>query len=88
MAGISADVPDDRIGPCMELIKIMTDPEVMKRVSVVDGSLQYLMFPRISFYDDMEKESPMYASFRKIVENEKNKLFRTYSSFMEELDDR
>lgn len=84
MAGISADVPDDRTGLCMDLIKIMTDTEVMKRVSVKDGAPQYPMFPRISFYDDMEKEYPMYAKLRKIVSNGNNRLFRAYASFMEE----
>ena len=84
MAGISADAPDDRIGLCMDLIGIMTDKEVMKCVSVKDGSPQYLMFPRISFYNDMEKEYPMYAKLRTIAENDNNRLFRAYGSFMEE----
>ena len=84
MAGISADVPDDRTGLCMDLITIMTDTEVMKRVSVKDGAPQYLMFPRISFYDDMQKVYPMYAKLKTIAENDNNKLFRAYGSFMEE----
>lgn len=84
MAGISADVPDDRIGLCTDLIEIMTDAEVMKRVSVKDGSPQYLMFPRISFYDDIEIEYPMYAKLKAIADNDNNKLFRVYGSFMEE----
>ena len=84
MAGISADVPDDQRGLCCDLIKIMTDPEVMKRVSVKNGAPQYLMFPRISFYEDMEKEYPMYTRLRTIAENENNRLFRAYASFMEE----
>lgn len=84
MAGISADVPDDRTGLCMDLITIMTDTEVMKRVSVKDGAPQYLMFPRIPFYDDMQKVYPMYAKLKTIAENDNNKLFRAYGSFMEE----
>lgn len=62
----------------------MTDPEVMKRVSVNNGQPQYLMFPRISFYDDMEKEYPMYKRLRMIAENQNNRLFRAYAAFMEE----
>ena len=85
MAGISVDVPDDRTGLCMDLIRIMTDTEVMKRISVKDGLPQYLLFPRISFYDDMGKEYPMYAKLEKIVGNDNNKLFRAYGSFMEEI---
>lgn len=84
LAGISADVPDDKNGLCMDLIRIMTDEEVMKRVSVKDGDPQYLMFPRSSFYDDMEKEYPMYAKLGKIAGNENNRLFRAYGSFMDE----
>ena len=84
MAGISADVPDDRIGLCMDMIGIMTDTEVMKRVSVKDDLPQYLMFPRISFYDDMQKVYPMYAKLRTIADDSNNKLFRAYGSFMEE----
>ena len=84
MAGISADVPDDKTGLCRDLIGIMTDTEVMKRISLEDGSPQYLMFPRILFYRDMEKEYPMYARLREVVSNENNRLFRVYGSFMEE----
>lgn len=62
----------------------MTDTEVMKRVSVKDGLPQYLMFSRISFYDDMEKEYPMYAGLKNIADNGRNRLFRAYGSFMEE----
>lgn len=76
--------PYDRTGLCMDLITIMTDTEVMKRVSVKDGAPQYLMFPRISFYDDMQKVYPMYAKLKTIAENDNNKLFRAYGSFMEE----
>lgn len=83
-AGISADVPDDRIGLYMDLIGIMTDTEVMRRMSVKDGAPQYLMFPKSSFYDEIENEYPMYAKLRKVVNNDDNKLFRTYGSFMEE----
>ena len=57
----------------------------MKRVSVKDGLPQYLMFPRISFYADMEKAYPMYGKLREIAANENNKLFRAYVSFMEEI---
>ena len=84
MAGISADVPEDQIGLCMDLIRIMTDREVMERASVKDGRPQYLMSPRISFYDDMEKEYPMYAKLKDIVANENNRLFRAYGSFMDD----
>ena len=84
MAGISADVPEKQTDLCMDLIGIMTDTEVMKRVSVKEGSPQYLMFPRISFYDEMEKEYPMYTRLRKIAGNENNRMFRAYGSFMEE----
>ena len=85
MAGISADVTDDRTALCMDLIKIMTDKEVMKRVSVEDGSPQYLLFPRISFYADMEKEYPMYAKLMKVVDQDNSELFRAYESFLEEI---
>lgn len=85
MAGISADVPNDRTSLCMDLIEIMSDTEVMKHISVKDGSPQYLLFPRISFYDEMENEYPMYTSLRKIVSNDNNRLFRAYGSFMEEI---
>ena len=84
MVGISTDVPDEQTGLCMDLIKILTDTEVMKRVSVKDGAPQYLMFPRSSFYDVMEKEYPMYAKLRTVVENESNKLFRAYETLMDE----
>lgn len=84
MAGISADVPDARIGLCMDLIEIMTDTEVMQRVSVKDGAPQYLMFPRVSFYEAMQNEYPMYAKLRTVAENPDNRLFRAYGSFMEE----
>ena len=84
MAGISADVPEKQTDLCMDLIGIMTDTEVMKRVSVKEGSPQYLMFPKISFYDEMEKEYPMYTRLRKIAGNENNRMFRAYGSFMEE----
>ena len=84
MAGISADVPDDRTGLCMDLIEIMTDTEVMKRVSVKEDSPQYLMFSKTSFYDDMEKEYPMYTKLKKIADNGNNRLFRAYGSFMED----
>ena len=84
MAGISADVPEDQTGLCVDLIRIMTDPGVMKRVSVKDGTPQYLLFPRISFYEDMEKEYPMYAKLRTILENENNSLFRAYDTFVDE----
>ena len=42
------------------------------------------MSPRISFYDDMGKEYPMYAKLKDIVANENNRLFRAYGSFMDE----
>ena len=84
MAGISADVPDDQTGLCMDLIRIMTDNEVMKRVSVKDGSPQYLIIPRRSFYDDMEKEYPLYAMLKNIAGNENNRLFRAYGSFIDD----
>jgi hypothetical protein len=57
----------------------------MQRVSVKDGAPQYLMFPRRSFYEAMEKEYPMYAKLGKIAADERNKLFRSYGSFMKEI---
>ncbi len=84
MAGISADVPEDQTGLCMDLIRIMTDREVMKRASVKNGIPRYLMSPRISFYDDMSREYPMYAKLKDIVANESNRLFRAYGSFMDD----
>ena len=84
LAGISADVPDDQTGLCLDLIGIMTDPAVMKRVSVHDGAPQYLMFPRLSFYEEMEKEYPIYTKLKMIAGNKNNRLFRTYDTFMEE----
>ena len=56
----------------------------MKRVSVKDGSPQYLMSPRRSFYEEMAKEYPMYAKLKTVAENENNRLFRAYGSFMDE----
>ena len=82
--GQYAAVPEET-GLCRDLIGIMTDPGVMKRVSVNDGAPQYLLFPRISFYEDMEKEYPMYTKLRRIIENENNKLFRAYGAFVEEI---
>lgn len=84
MAGISADVPENKTTLCMNLIKIMTDTEVMKRISVKDGTPQYLMFPKRSFYDEMEKEYPVYARLKNIAGKPDNKLFRAYSTFMDE----
>ncbi len=84
MAGISADVPENKTALCMDLIEIMTDTEVMKRMSVKDGTPQCLMFPRKLFYDEMEKEYPVYTKLKNIAGNTDNKLFRAYSTFMDE----
>ena len=77
-------MPDDQTGLCLDLIGIMTDPAVMKRVSVHDSAPQYLMFPRLSFYEEMEKEYPIYTKLKMIAGNKNNRLFRTYDTFMEE----
>lgn len=84
MAGIASDVPEDEIDLSMDLIRIMTDTAFMERVSVQDGRPQYLMFPRRSFYEDMEKEYPVYTMLKTIAENDDNELFRAYGLFMDE----
>ncbi len=56
----------------------------MKRVSVKDGVPQYLMFPRRSFYEEMEREYPVYAMLKDLAANENNRLFRVYGTFMDE----
>ncbi|MBP3876868.1 MAG: thiamine pyridinylase, partial [Lachnospiraceae bacterium] len=86
LVGISAEIDEERKELAYELANILLSEEVLTKMSMPGeegGSPQYLLTVRSSVYDHLEKEFPIYAKLKEIVENPDNHVFRAGSGVRE-----
>lgn len=81
MAGISAEVSEDKTDICMDLANLMADPSVLERLSVMGGKPQYLLLARRSVYDTIKDEYPLYGKLQEMIESGNAAIFRAYKEF-------
>ena len=79
--GISSRVDDKKTPVCLDLMNLIASSDVMEQACRSDTGYNYLIFPRISFYEQTNDSYGLYDDIFDIIENGNNRVFRYSSSY-------
>ena len=78
LASINAGIGDEKKPYALELLNLITGPDVLIRASVPereDQNPQYLLSARMSVYDALSAEYPVYGALKGIVSDPRSRVF-------------
>ena len=75
-AAVNARINPKKLPAALELLNMITGSDLMARVSVHDGKPRYLLPARLSVYDRLAEEFPLYARLKDIASVDRAYVFR------------
>lgn len=78
MVGVNSHISESKKELAFDLVNVLTSAGVLAQVSrgADGGSPQYLLTPRISVYDELGADYPIYRQLKQVVEDPENRAFR------------
>ena len=76
VAAVNAHIPDEKRALALELLNLITGPELMIEVSENGGAPRYLFAARESVYDALAPEYPIYGALKDIAMDPEARVFR------------